>query len=107
MRAHLFRFAPNCGHRLPDRACPKGAATSGHYVREPSTADVGVLAGQATGGGVAGAVLTAIDYERLISGAALQRPPGTLRLYNSGFQLVNGLVGAAKPSAQLAPETRK
>jgi hypothetical protein len=32
---------------------------------------------------------------------------GTLRLYDSSFQLVNGLVGTAKPSAQLAPETRK
>jgi len=25
MRAHVFRFAPNSGHRLPDRACPKSA----------------------------------------------------------------------------------
>ena len=36
-----------------------------------------------------------------------QKSLGTLRLYNSSFQLVNGLVGAAKPSAQLTPETRK
>ena len=25
MRAHVFRFAPNSGHRLPDQACPKSA----------------------------------------------------------------------------------
>ena len=76
-------------------------------VREPSTADIGALAGQTTGGGVAGAVLMAIYYERLITETALQRLPGTLQRYNSSFQLENGLVGAAKPSAQLAPETRK
>ena len=35
---------------------------------------------QATGGGVAGAVLMAIYYERLISGTALQRLPRTLRM---------------------------
>jgi hypothetical protein len=82
-------------------------ATNGHHVPESSTADIGVLAGQATGGRVAGAALMAIYYERLIVGTALQRLPGTLRMYNSSFELVNGLVGATKPSAQLAPETRK
>jgi len=49
----------------------------------------------------------AIYYERLIVGTALQRLPRALRMYNSSFELVNGLVGATKPSAQLAPETRK
>jgi hypothetical protein len=49
----------------------------------------------------------AIYCERPIFGRALQRLPGALRMFNSSFQLVNGLVGAAKPSAQLAPKTRK
>src|SRR5580658_2622160 len=34
--------------------------TNGHHVPESSTADIGVLAGQATGGRVAGAALMAI-----------------------------------------------
>jgi hypothetical protein len=54
------------------------------------------------------AVLQAVGIvpDRLQPGDTLLQAEVT-KIGNSSFQLVNGLVGTAKPSAQLAPETRK